>query len=381
VSSRAKVRVQRTEVEGPPQSLNTGASPQQAQRANPKQPNTVICTFIPPHIYDRMSESTDPHVQHAAKRGIELTTQLRDQRQNPRPRTKSPQILHRKIYDAAAQTNIPGALIRAEAAKTSADIAAEQAYEGAGIVWHFYKSIFHRDSIDNAGMTLDSTVHYGAGYNNAMWDGSQMIYGDGDGQLFHNFTAAIDVIGHELTHGVTQHATGLIYEGLSGAINEHLSDVFGIMIKRKLNGPAANPADNWLIGEHLIVPPNPLPAGAVIRGIRDMLNPGTAYKNLAIGDDPQPNHMNQLYTGDLDKGGVHLNSGILNKAFATYAESVSGELWHIPGHVWYQAATAGGLPPDADFAQFRACTIAAATMLASHSVVMLEAAWNTVGID
>ncbi len=214
----------------------------------------MICTIIPPHIYDHISQSPDPHTQNAAKSGNELTSQIREQRHtraNAPARATSRQILHRTIYNADTQTNLPGAVIRVESARTSADIATEQAYEGAGIVWHFYKSVFHRDSIDNAGMHLESTVHYGEGYNNAMWDGQQMIYGDGDGQLFHNFTGAIDVIAHELTHGVTQHSTGLIYQGQSGAINEHLSDVFGLMIKRKVHGHAANPADDWLIGEHL----------------------------------------------------------------------------------------------------------------------------------
>ncbi len=343
----------------------------------------MICTFIPPHVDDHISQSTDQHLQRAATRGIELSSQIRDRRHTHTIATRSqtPERLHRTIYTGAAQTNLPGTIVRPESARTSTDLAVEQAYEGAGIVWHFYKSVFHRDSIDNAGMHIESTVHYGDGYNNAMWDGAQMIYGDGDGKLFHNFTAAIDVIAHELTHGVTQHATGLIYQGQSGALNEHLSDVFAIIIKRKTNGPAANAVDDWLIGEQLIVPPDPLPAGAVIRGIRDMLNPGTAYKNLAIGDDPQPAHMDQLYTGDLDNGGVHLNSGIPNKAFATYALAVGGKPWHIPAHVWYQAATAGTLAPTADFTQFKAATIAAATQLAPHTVAMLQAAWTTVGVE
>ena len=82
-------------------------------------------------------------------------------------------------------------------------MAVNEAYDGAGETYDLYEQVYGRSSVDGRGMRLDSSVHYGAGYDNAFWSGSQMVYGDGDGKLFDRFTKSVDVIGHELTHGVT----------------------------------------------------------------------------------------------------------------------------------------------------------------------------------
>ena len=348
-------------------------------------PSTYFCSIVPPHIYDRLSKSADPKHQEAARKGIELTERLRGQRDIlgllPSLST-TPGVMRRTIYDAQTQQNLPGTVARGEGAAPVADGAVNDAYDGAGIVWNFYKTIFGRDSLDGRGMRLDSTVHFGAGYDNAFWNGSQMVYGDGDGEVMHNFTGVLDVIGHEMTHGVTQNESALAYHGQSGALNEHLSDVFGVVVKQyHLNQTAAN--SDWLIGEGVLIPPNPMPAGGVARALRDMLNPGTAYKNLdAIGDDPQPAHMNNLYTGSFDNGGVHINSGIPNKAFATYAVAVGGNTWtpNGPAAVWYQTATASGLSSTATFQQFRDLTVQVAQRIAPATQNALVAAWQAVGL-
>jgi Zn-dependent metalloprotease len=136
--------------------------------------------------------------------------------------------------------------------------------------------VFGRRSIDGKGMRLDSTVHYGTRFENAMWNGRQMVYGDGDGRIFNRFTASLDVIGHELTHGVTQFSTALGYSGQTGALNEHLSDAFGIMVKQYKHDLSASDSD-WLIGAELFGP------GVNSKGVRSMAAPGTAYDDPVLG--------------------------------------------------------------------------------------------------
>jgi Zn-dependent metalloprotease len=342
-----------------------------------------ICSIIPPHIFDRLSQSGDPELEATAERSLQITARLRAQRSAAgllaAAVATKPGILTRQIYSAGNIEALPGNLVRSEGDPATGDIPSDQAYDGAGLVWTFYKNVFSRDSLDNHGMRLDSTVHYGAGYDNAFWNGTQMVYGDGDGQLLHNFTSALDVIGHEMTHGVTQNESALAYQGESGALNEHLSDVFGILVKQQDLGQDAGSAD-WLIGVGLLIPPNPMPPGATCRALRDMLNPGTAYRGLPIGDDPQPATYAGLYTGPDDNGGVHINSGIPNKVFATYAIAVGGNAWEAPGQVWYKAATGMGLPSTADFAAFKDITLQAAQQIAPATVAALRNAWSAVGV-
>src|SRR5205814_8174093 len=140
-----------------------------------------------------------------------------------------------------------------------------------------------------------------------------MVYGAGDGEIFTHFTGAIDVVGHELSHGVTQFTSALVYEAQSGALNEHFSDVIGILVKQWKNKLTAAKSD-WLIGKGVLA--------ASVRGaaLRSMKAPGTAYNDPnTIGRDPQPAHMKHFLDTDQDNGGVHINSGIPNKAFYNVA--------------------------------------------------------------
>lgn len=349
----------------------------------PMQPDAPICSIIPPIIFNHLSQSSDTKLQMTGLRGLQVTARLRAQRDHSAltaaRAADTPGVLTRRVYSALNHEVLPGTLVRAEAAGATGDPPVDQAYDGAGAVWQFYKDVFGRDSLDGRGLRLDSTVHYGAGYDNAFWNGTQMIYGDGDGTLMHHFTGALDVIGHEMTHGVTQSASALVYQGESGALNEHLSDVFGILVKQHALGLDA-PSSDWLIGAGILIPPSPMPAGGVCRALRDMRNPGTAYRGLPIGDDPQPARYADLYTGSADNGGVHINSGIPNKAFATYAIAVGGNAWETAGHVWYQTATGSGLPANATFAQFKALTLRVARDIAPATVRALDDAWSTVGV-
>jgi Zn-dependent metalloprotease len=237
---------------------------------------------------------------------------------------------HRRVYTAENGSSLPGRLVLEEGDQVSADVAVNESYEGAGATYDLFWDIYQRNSLDNAGMILDSSVHYQKQYDNAFWDGRQMVYGDGDGQLFNRFTISVDVIGHELTHGVTQYTSNLNYSQQAGALNESLSDVFGSLVKQRLRGQSASDAD-WLIGEGLFT--------AAVKGaaLRSMKEPGTAYDDPVLGKDPQPAHMRDYVQTFEDNGGVHINSGIPNHAFFLAAVAMGGYAWERAGKIWYVA--------------------------------------------
>ncbi len=158
-----------------------------------------------------------------------------------------------------------------------------------------------------------------------------MVFGDGDGSIFVGFTKSLDVIGHELTHGVSaEEAKGLEYHDQPGALNESISDVFGSMVKQYALGQDATQAD-WLIGNDIL--------GPDFHGValRSMAAPGTAYDDPQLGKDPQPATMAQYVQTQNDNGGVHINSGIPNKAFHDAAVALGGNAWETAGKVWYAA--------------------------------------------
>ncbi len=255
------------------------------------------------------------------------------------------------------------------------DLQAVEAFSGSGETHRFFAELFSRDSIDNQGMCIESTVHYGRGFDNALWNGRQMIYGDGDRKLFNRFTAAIDVIGHELTHGVTQHAAGLGYSGETGALNEHISDAFGILIKQYAFEQLARQSD-WVIGRGLFT--NAVKG----RGLRSMADPGSAYDDPVLGRDPQPAHMRDYVVTSVDNGGVHINSGIPNHAFYLVASTASTYAWDLAGRIWYMALTSG-LNSKATFADFARATVTAAAALCGEGRRMHRLvidAWATVGV-
>jgi Zn-dependent metalloprotease len=243
---------------------------------------------------------------------------------------------HRIVYHADFLSNLPGRQVRVEGAPPTGDAAVDEAYDGSGATYDLYYDIYARNSIDGNGLRLDSTVHYQKGYDNAFWNGQQMVYGDGDedlpvGQrLFNRFTIAIDVIGHELTHGVTQYEAKLVYSNQPGALNESMSDVFGSLVKQRQLGQTADQAD-WLIGQGLLT--------ANVNGValRSMKAPGTAYNDPVLGKDPQPGHMRDYVNTVSDNGGVHINSGIPNHAFYITALEIGGNAWEKAGRIWYIA--------------------------------------------
>ncbi|MET0822596.1 MAG: M4 family metallopeptidase [Aeromicrobium sp.] len=283
--------------------------------------------------------------------------------------------LERTIGDASGSESLPGAVVRREGEPPTGDVAADEAYDGLGATYALFADVFGRASVDDAGMPLLATVHYGQQYDNAFWDGHQMVFGDGDGQVFGRFTASLSVIGHELCHGVTQYTADLAYEGQSGAINESVSDVFGVLVEQHSRGQSAEEA-SWLIGEGLFT--------EQVEGsaLRSMKAPGTAYDDDVLGKDPQPATMADYVDTTDDNGGVHLNSGIPNHAFYLVATALGGNAWDAAGHIWYDTIT-GDLPTTATFDQFAAATADAALRRfgdGSREHRAVSEAWSTVGL-
>ena len=200
---------------------------------------------------------------------------------------------NRLTYNANAGSTLPGTLVCNEGNPncTGGSADAINAHVYAGDTYDFYWNNHSRDSINNAGMAIISSVNYKVNYQNAFWNGAQMVYGAG-------FASADDVVGHELTHGVTENESNLYYFWQSGAINESFSDVWGEFVDLTNGKGTDTPATRWQMGEDL---------PASIGVIRNMADP-------TIYGDPDKITSPNYYTGTGDNGGVHFNSGVNNKA-------------------------------------------------------------------
>lgn len=263
-----------------------------------------------------------------------------------------------ETYTAKNGTSLPGTLLTSTDNLWN-DPAAVDAHYYAGVVYDYYYNKHGRNSYDGNGGTMKQTVHYSTRYNNAFWNGTQMVYGDGDGSVFIALSGGLDVVGHEITHGVTERTANLTYSYQSGALNESWSDVMGNLIENK--------ADNlWLVGEDIYTPNTPGDA------LRSMSNPN------AYGD---PAHMSQYVNTSSDNGGVHTNSGIPNKAFYNFV-TTTGVTRDNAGKVWYRALTQY-LTSSSQFSDARNATIQAATDLfgaGSTEVTAVTNAWDSVGV-
>ncbi|HET9256454.1 MAG TPA: M4 family metallopeptidase [Pseudonocardiaceae bacterium] len=308
--------------------------------------------ILPPGLLRRLARSADEAVRDAALRSLALDGRFRLARAETAasllriPKSVSfariggqPQ---RTIYDQRnSESQSPGKVVRSEGQGPCPDQAANQAYDGLGATYAFYWTVFERDSIDGAGEPMLGLVHYGRRYPNAFWDGTgHMFFGDGDGQILTQTTAGIDVIGHELTHGVTQNEANLTYSGQSGALNESVSDVFGIQVKQYALGQDAHSSD-WLIGADIVGP-------ALRPALRSMKQPGSANRH-----DDQPADMDGYVPG----GDVHTNSGIPNRAFYVVATTLGGHTWDAAGPIWYATLRDPALRPNATFRDFARLTL------------------------
>ncbi|QZY86717.1 M4 family metallopeptidase [Exiguobacterium acetylicum] len=274
-------------------------------------------------------------------------------------------------YDAKNRTSLPGTLW-ADADNVfnaTYDRAAVSAHVNAAKTYDFYKNTYGRNSFDNAGARLNSTVHYSTNYNNAFWDGTKMVYGDGDGTTFVALSGALDVVAHELTHAVTEYTAGLVYQNESGAINEAVSDIMGTVAEYTVGSNF-----DWLVGEDIYTP------GVSGDALRSMSNPA------AYGD---PDHYSKRYTGTQDNGGVHINSGIINKAAyllgnggTFYNVSVTGIGVPKLGAIYYRALNTY-LTPNSNFSSLRAAVVQSAKDLYGSTSAEATAAaksFDAVGV-
>ncbi len=335
------------------------------------------CFIIPSGVLKKYSrdDSLDEDTRKALQDSYLETERLRPLREAyrqfsmrapmaaPTDAELAPHVPVQHLFDCARRQNLPGKPVvkLTGVFKTASDTTAK--------VVEFYAKVLGRNSVDNKGFDLASSLHYGKSYDNAFWNGNQMVYGDGDGKLFTQMVMSPDVIGHELTHGVTQNESALRYEGESGALNESISDVFGTVFNQWLNQWAVTEPRGWLVGAGIMAGP------AKARGftcLRDMVTPAAAHCL-----SPQPERYSQIDpTAD-----VHVNSGVPNKAFALFAQSVGGQSWTMAVKVWYAATTDRRLRADATFAEFAKLTATAATSLGGAALAAkCRAAWKAVQV-
>ncbi len=278
-------------------------------------------------------------------------------------------------YTSAQSQTTPGTLLTStttsawDTGVTGAG-AGVDAHFYAGIVYDYYKTHHARAGIDGNDGQIVSSVHFQSRYDNAFWDGTQMVYGDGDGTQFRAFSASLDVVGHELTHGVTQNTSALVYQKQSGALNEAVSDIFGTFVEHSAQ---PDPVKNWQLGEGLSLTNHPF---------RDMIHPANGM---------QPAHMTQLVNTTQDNGGVHTNSGIVNNAMYLMTMGGTNDVshtvvqrgigWDRSAQLWYRAAF-HYFTSTTDFAGAARGTLTAATDLTftPDEAAIVECAWIATGV-
>jgi Zn-dependent metalloprotease len=329
------------------------------------------CYIIPSKVFKRLAEKTKDKKQreHLLDSAL-LSDYLRGHR-SAREMFLATNIAgekRRTIYDCQHKQSSPprGKLVRGEGDAAIKDLAVNQAYDSSGTTYDFYEEILARNSVDGRGMRLDSFVHFARNFNNAFWDGAEMVYGDGDGKNFTGFTKALDVVAHELTHGVTQFTVpgGLDYVDQSGALNESISDVFGSIVKQWHLKQSVRDAD-WLIGAGIMVPKG-------WKALRSMKDPGN--KQLTWPGDDQPSDMG----GYVEGGDVHTNSGIPNHAFYLAATALGGNSWNDAAKIWY-----GALPmlnSSATFHDAAVATVSVAARLGTAQKNAVTSAWRKVKV-
>jgi vibriolysin len=286
---------------------------------------------------------------------------------------------NRLTYNAKNRQTLPGTLVLSEGQGPSSDAVLNQAHDNAGLTYDYYLSRHSRDSYNGAGATITSSVHYKINYVNAFWNGTQMVYGDGDGVQSTPLTV-LDVVGHELTHAVTETSSNLTYSNESGALNEAMSDIFGASIEAYRDGAVSG--NTWKVGE-------------------ECWTPGTAGDALRYMNDPAQagdyDYWPTRYSGTSDNGGVHWNSGIANLAFYLMVaggthprgktSNVVPALDANPGTsiqeasaIFYRANTTC-LTPGSTFTDARDCTQQAAAFLyGAGAATSVSEAWAAVGV-
>jgi Zn-dependent metalloprotease len=351
-------------------------------RPAPRAPHRPpCCRIVPPHLLERLALAQDERVREAARQSLTLDSLHRARRAGAPHTAVGPADAAldrplRSVADAGGGERLPGRPVRTEGARPTSDPQVNRVYDAMGRTFDFLRTAFNRSSLDGQGLPLDATVHYGPHYDNAFWNGERLVIGDGDGAVLRDLTGCLELIAHELAHGLVQFAAGLEYHGQSGALAESLADVFASLVKQHQQGQTTAQAD-WLIGSGVFH------QDLHGTGLRSLRAPGTAYDDPVLGRDPQPATMDGFVRTTDDDGGVHLNSGIPNHAFFLLADSLGGNAADRAGRIWYEALTGGRLAADAGFAEFAAATATAAREHYGAGGAEAEAvakAWGQVGI-
>jgi len=347
------------------------------------------CQFVPPYVIDELVKVDQEDIRVAAQVTSHQATADRASRvvrersrhhlagsvKVDERRPDTPGEAAREVFDCRNQWEKRVRIARREDAPPTGDIDVDSAYNVAGAALQYLKNEFNRNSVDDWGMNLGLNVHFGVDYMNAFWDGEEVVFGDGDGEIFVGFARSPDVIAHELGHGITQYTANLRYFGQAGALNEHFSDVLGTVVTQFHSGETVRTAD-WLIGDEIM--------GPALRGqaLRSMRAPGTAYDNPLMGTDPQPAHMDNYYDGLADNQGVHINSGIPNRAFYLVATELDDTF--TAGRLWYRALQR--LRPSASFVDAAEILVDTAQLMTGEGKLptgsdeIVTAAFSEVGI-
>ena len=347
------------------------------------------CLFVPPYLLERLAGSgAHADAVRSGRDTLAIDEEMRRDRfaralQPPTPSEaggpagpSEAGVPAWQVDTAANQADLPGSEVRQAGQPPSGDAAVDEAATSMQATLALYDEVLHRSSYDGQGSRVLATVHYRRGYDNAFWNGTELVFGDGDGQVFERFTKPIDVGAHELTHAVTQYTANFAYSDQSGALNESVSDCFACCVKQRVLGQSAEQAD-WLIGEGIFLP------SVNGRALRSMSDPGTAYDDPAIGKDPQVGSMADYVHTDSDNGGVHLNSGIPNRAFYLAAKEIGGYAWEKAGRIWYETLRDSHLRQNTGFSRFARLTIDVAGRLygsSSEEKGAVTNAWTEVGV-
>jgi Zn-dependent metalloprotease len=320
--------------------------------------------------------------------------------------------LERYIYDADGTENLPGNLSKSNCFSARLD-EAKVLYGRLKSIYDFFHDVFGWKLFDGTGNQLHVTTNYGDECMNAYWTGSQIVLGQGSPFGLRNFWHAIDVVAHEVTHGIIQHTCALDYRGETGALNEHLADVFGLLFKQYYRTRGRDAAQaSWVIGDklftnsvekrhdepkpHLLTKENGdsqwvVPGSAdescyivLERGVwNDYWARGylRSFENPKLSNPPQPIRYRD-YDGAIqyDNGGVHHNSGIPNRAFYKAAIAAGGRAWDGVGRVWFHAMTDPKLQSSSKFADFAALTVAWANAKYPHLEDAIVGGWEGVGV-
>lgn len=357
-------------------------------------PYRCIWFAIPSKMLRKLAEKTDDEGRRVLKANMDSASRLRTQRaasskqKKERPPKSAPSEVasyKRSVFDVANGTDLPGRVLREEGQTPVGDLAADHAYDNAGLALNFYFQVFSRDSIDDRGALVESAVHYGQNFGNALWTGERMVFGDGN-QMVSGFTESIDLIAHELTHGIIQHLVpgGLgavripvkerevegqthALKGQSGSLNESFSDVMGCLVKQWHLKQHVDEAD-WLIGDDVL-------ASKFGKAVRSLKDPGN--RNLTWPEDDQFKNMDQYFEG----ADVHDGSGIPSHAFYLAAKGIGGSAWEKAGVIWYEAYAS--LKPRSKFSDAAKATLRVAKSkfgAKSKEFKAVAAAWREVNV-